>query len=127
MVVWKMLHTSLGYDKVTEIREDNINASFHFETGTTIPHHRIPGYQEMYSRQLCELVEHCLMVNLDQRLEIVELVDRTRDGFERCLRVMGRPEGAVTAEHLSLETKNDEDFNVGTVFEQPVEKKRKMG
>ena len=65
MVVWALMHTSLGLEKAESNREDCITATFHFENEVKMPNKRTAGFEAIYSQELHHPVQGCLQINPD--------------------------------------------------------------
>lgn len=74
MVIWSLMHTSLGFEKAEEVRTQNITANFHFDEGAAVPNRKVPKCTAMYSRELHKLVEQCLEIDPAKRVGVVELI-----------------------------------------------------
>jgi serine/threonine protein kinase len=130
MVIWKMMHTTLGREKSVEICEDSIKASFQFADGNTFTSTDIPDYDAMYSNTLHQLVIDCLQINPEKRPNHDALRKKAKAEFERLQRRLGpvlteTKNGSDIASHLRVLRGEELDFKLGEKFQEPRRKRRK--
>jgi serine/threonine protein kinase len=130
MVIWRMMHTTLGYEKSRDLQNENIDRSFQFPEGNTLASDDIPGYNAMYSRALHQLVNDCLQINPDRRPGYQQLRVKTKAGFLTSQKRLGNIQvnldyGGEVSEHLRVLRKEGLAFSVGERFQGPARKKRK--
>jgi serine/threonine protein kinase len=131
IVIWRMMHTTLGDAKSREIRNESIKQSFQLPEGYTFAMDEIPEYDAMYSSALHQLVTDRLHINPDRRLGYEQLRIKTRAEFltpqERLGGIQVDAEyGGAVAEHLRVVRKEEVVFKVGSSFQEPVRKRRKV-
>jgi serine/threonine protein kinase len=132
MVIWKMMHTTLGKEKSDQMCEDSIKASFQFADGNTFTSTDILGYDAMYSNALHQLVIDCLQINPEKRPSYDLLRKRAKTEFARSQRRLGQVQPAVNdgsdiASHLRVLCGEEPDYKLGRKFQEPLRKKRKTG
>jgi serine/threonine protein kinase len=130
MLVWKMMHTTLGKERSDEICVDSIKASFQFADGNTFTSVDIPGYDAMYSNALHQLVTDCLQINPEKRPGHEYVRRKAKAEFERSQRRLGKvqtdvEDGSDLANHLRLLRGEDSVYKIGAKFQEPPSKKRK--
>jgi serine/threonine protein kinase len=132
MVIWKMMHTTLGKEKCDQMCEDSIKASFQFADGNTFTSPDILGYDAMYSNALHQLVIDCLQINPEKRPGYDMLRKKAKTEFARSQRQLGQVSSAVNdggdiASHLRVLRGEESYYKLGKKFQEPVRKKRKTG
>jgi len=130
MVIWKLMHTTLGRETSDQICEDSIKASFQFAEGNTFTSTNIPGYDAMYSNVLHQLVIDCLQVNPEKRPGYEMLRKKAKVEFERSQRrlgpvLSGDKMGNDIAGHLRVLMKEELEYKLGDMFVKPLSKRRK--
>ncbi|KAI4683708.1 uncharacterized protein J4E88_004885 [Alternaria novae-zelandiae] len=130
MVIWKLMHTTLGRETSDQICEDSIKASFQFAEGNTFTSTDIPGYDAMYSNVLHQLVIDCLQVNPEKRPGYGMLRKKAKAEFERSQRRLGSvfsgdKMGSDIAGHLRVLRKEELEYKLGNMFVEPLSKRRK--
>ncbi|KAI4650663.1 hypothetical protein J4E93_003020 [Alternaria ventricosa] len=130
MVIWKLMHTTLGKERSDQICEDSIKASFQFAEGTTFTSTDVPGYDAMYSNVLHQLVIDCLQISPGKRPGYEILGKKARAEFERSQRrlgpvLSGDKMGSDIAGHLRVLRKEELEYKLGDMFVEPLSKRRK--
>ena len=130
MVIWKLMHTTLGKETSDQICEDCIKASFQFAEGNTFTSTDIPGYDAMYSNALHQLVTECLQINPEKRPGYEMLRKKAKAEFERSQRRLGPvlscdKMGSDIAGHLRVLRKEELEYKLGDMFVEPLSKRRK--
>jgi serine/threonine protein kinase len=130
MLVWRLMHTSLGNEKSKELQSDSIKSSFEFAEGNIFTSDEIHGDSSMYSRAQHQLVNDCLQVNPDRRPGYQQLRVKTKAGFLTSQKRLGNIQvdseyGGKVSEHLRVLRKEELEFSVGERFQEPARKKRK--
>ncbi|KAI4622775.1 uncharacterized protein J4E87_005868 [Alternaria ethzedia] len=130
MVIWKLMHTTLGREASDQICEDSIKASFRFAEGNTFTSTDIPSYDAMYSNVLHRLVINCLQINPQKRPGYETLRKKAKAEFERSQRrlgpvLSGDKTGSDIAGHLRVLRKEELEFKLGDMFVEPLSKRRK--
>ncbi|KAI4918968.1 hypothetical protein J4E85_009758 [Alternaria conjuncta] len=130
MVIWKLMHTTLGREKSDHICEESIRASFQFAEGNTFTSTDIPGHDAMYSNALHQLVIDCLQINPEKRPGYETLRKKAKAEFERSQRrlgpvLSGDKMGSDIASHLRVLRKEELEYRLGDMFVEPLSKRRK--
>jgi serine/threonine protein kinase len=130
MVIWRMMHTTLGYEKSKELQSDSIKSSFKFPEGNTFALDEILGYNAMYSRALHQLINDCLQINSDRRLGYQQLRVKTKAGFLTSQIRLGNIQvdsehGGKVSEHMRVLRREELEFSLCGRFQEPARKKRK--
>jgi len=130
MVIWKLMHTTLGRETSDQICEDSIKASFQFAEGDTFTSTDIPGYDAMYSNALHQLVIDCLQINPEKRPGYETLRKKAKAEFERSQRrlgpvLSGDKMGSDIAGHLRVLRKEELEYKLGDMLVERLSKRRK--
>jgi hypothetical protein len=116
MIIWRMMHASLGRVANKRLRMA-MNKSFD-DDADTFPSETIDvgDWRGWYTKPLHDLVRQCLKTKLEDRPNFLELRNRTRDGLREARRRLGNFHKRDLSRHLRLEFQRDEFVAIGSVM-----------
>lgn len=130
LIIWELIHSSLGFGRLRRIREGNEglreDVPFNFigrleeSTGSAFPDEP-EDWIAAYSRNLIHLTYTCLSLDPEARPSAYALVKRIREEIKRIESVVGKFSNGMIAEHLRLRGAQEDQFPLNKKY-----KKRKL-